>query len=44
MANHPVTLKEFLPFAIQVSDILGNIHGAGTLNPPLIFLSKNGGL
>jgi predicted ATPase/signal transduction histidine kinase/CheY-like chemotaxis protein/tRNA A-37 threonylcarbamoyl transferase component Bud32 len=32
MANRPLTLKEFLPFAIQIADSLGNIHAANLIH------------
>jgi predicted ATPase/signal transduction histidine kinase/tRNA A-37 threonylcarbamoyl transferase component Bud32 len=32
MANRPLTLKEFLPLAIQIADSLGNIHAANLIH------------
>ncbi|EDN71807.1 Serine/threonine protein kinase [Beggiatoa sp. SS] len=32
MANRPLTVKEFLPLAIQIADSLGNIHAANIIH------------
>ena len=32
MADHPLTVKEFLPLAIQIADNLGNIHAANIIH------------
>ena len=32
MTNRPLTVKEFLPFAVQIANILGNIHAANIIH------------
>jgi len=32
MANRPLTIKAFLPLAIQIVDNLGNIHAANIIH------------
>ncbi len=43
MANRPLTVKEFLPIAIQIADSLGNIHAANIIhkdiNPSNIIMN-----
>ncbi len=45
MADRPLTIKEFLPFALQIADSLGHIHAANIIhkdiNPANIVCNKS---